>query len=283
MKSLRIVHLTRYSYSESVVLNPHSIFLCPLQKSHYTLSNYKIEITPKPMDMELRHNIDNNPYYLSWFEGETEKLEIKVDFSVQLKAFNPFAFILDHKFTEDFQKNKDSFYSEEDKQLLHAALHFSAEPEITAFAKSFSTDQDDPLIFLNGMLQSIHEEWEHTFREDFGLWTPEKTLAAKSGSCRDLSWMLIQMLRSIGLACKFVSGYAFNPELEEGHELHAWVEVFLPGAGWVGIDPSLGLFADEHYLPLASSAIPRLTLPVVGTYGGAAESKLESEVYITPH
>ncbi|MBS9522894.1 transglutaminase family protein [Litoribacter ruber] len=282
MKSLRIVHHTRYAYSEKVQLNPHAIFMHPLQRDHFELKEYDLKISPGPVDQQLRFNIDGNPHHLAWFEGETDRLEIVIEFSAELRHFNPFAFILDHQFTERFQQNLNTFYTPEEKQLLYASLQYEPKEEIKNLAHIFFHENENPLTFLNRILHYIHQEWEHIVREDDGLWLPIKTLREKIGSCRDLSWMLIQMLRSLGLAAKFVSGYAYNPELEEGHELHAWVEVYLPGAGWVGIDPSLGLFTDEHYIPLASSAIPKLTLPVVGTYGGTAKSTLESKVYITP-
>ena len=92
--------------------------------------------------------------------------------------------------------------------------------------------------------------------------------------------MLIHMLRMQGLAARFVSGYAFNPELDEGNELHAWVEAYLPGAGWLGLDPSLGLFADQNYIPLATSSLAQNTLPVHGNYGGTARARLATTVDI---
>jgi transglutaminase-like putative cysteine protease len=90
--------------------------------------------------------------------------------------------------------------------------------------------------------------------------------------------MEMDILREIGLATRFVSGYAFNPDLEDGHELHAWLEVFLPGAGWVGVDPSLGLFTDHTYIPLTSHPDPKRTLPVQGTFSGTSDSKLLTRV-----
>ena len=88
------------------------------------------------------------------------------------------------------------------------------------------------------------------------------------------------MLRELGLAARFVSGYAFNPDLEEGHELHGWLEVFLPGAGWIGLDPSLGLLTDHHHIPLASHPDPLRTMPVQGIFSGQATSQLETRVDI---
>jgi hypothetical protein len=286
MNKLSINHLTQYTYSEKVVLNPHSFFLCPLSKSYLNLLNYNIKLHPEPVNVEQRQNIDNNPFYLAWFEGETDQLKVEVEMELQLKPFNPFAFILHHDFTEKFESlpGKDEFenlYPKAERRILSPALYVKQEnSSFRDLLHELRIQQRGLIPFLMLLLEHIHLKWNHIIREDENLWSAQKTFECKKGSCRDLSWMLIQMLRSIGLASKFVSGYAYNPALEEGHELHAWVEVYLPGAGWVGIDPSLGLFADENYIPLAISSVPRLTLPVVGTYGGAANSKLFTEVRI---
>ena len=91
---------------------------------------------------------------------------------------------------------------------------------------------------------------------------------------------MIQMLRHLGWACRYVSGYAFNPESFDGHELHAWLDVYIPGGGWIGIDPSLGLFTTDHYVPVATGPHPSLTMPVTGSYRGAAQSYLTHEVTV---
>jgi len=130
------------------------------------------------------------------------------------------------------------------------------------------------------LLSKIHSKWEHIVRHEEGIMALDDVFESKTGSCRDLSWMLMSMLRSIGLASRFVSGYAFNPELDAGHELHAWVEVFLPGASWVGMDPILGLLADSRYIPLAVSYDPKFASPVIGNYGGASQSHLTTDVVI---
>jgi len=286
MSKLSIHHLTEYTYSERVVLNPHSIFLYPLAKSHIQLRSYSIKIEPEPVNVELRQNIDYNPFHLAWFETETEKLKIRVEMELELQPFNPFGFILHHDFTEKFEKQppKDEFdnlYQKSELRILGPALYLSQEnPPYKELVHELREKHRSLIPFLMSLLEEIHLKWNHIIREDENLWSATKTFNCRKGSCRDLSWMLMQMLRSIGLASKFVSGYAYNPALEEGHELHAWVEVYLPGAGWVGIDPSLGLFADENYIPLAVSSNPKFTLPVVGTYGGAATSSLHTEVEI---
>ncbi len=109
----------------------------------------------------------------------------------------------------------------------------------------------------------------------------ETCFSERRGSCRDLSWMLMNMLRFKGFATRFVSGYSYVPGMKDGHELHAWVEVLLPGAGWLAMDPTLGLLVTEYHIPLATSFDPTRTLPVQGSYHGKAKSTMNTEVEIT--
>ena len=109
---------------------------------------------------------------------------------------------------------------------------------------------------------------------------PDKTFELKSGSCRDLSWMEIHLLRNMGIASRFVSGYFYLPLEKEGFDLHAWVEVFIPGAGWIGFDPSHGMVAGASHIPVASSAHYDNTMAVTGAVRGSASSELETKLWI---
>jgi len=280
---LNITHLTKYTYSEAVPLNPHSIFLYPLPRKHAKLLSYDLKVTPDPIDVQQRFSIENNPFYLAWFKGEHSSLTIEVTLKLEIKPFNPFSFVIDPDFIKSYKNSTSlkNLYKEEEMLLLSPSLQLVDRLDFGDFVYQLRREHPDPINFLVAITEKIHAQWEHTIRHEENLWPPDKTFSANVGSCRDLSWMLMQMLRQVGLGTKFVSGYAFNPELDEGNDLHAWVEVYLPGAGWVGIDPSLGLFTDEHYIPLASSSIPQFTLPVSGTYGGTATSQLHTEVQIS--
>lgn len=279
---LNINHLTTYIYSEAVPLNPHSIFLYPLPRNYASLISYHLDISPSPVDVQQRFSIENNPFSLAWFQGFHKTLSIEVKLQLEIKPFNPFSFVVSPAFVKAFAAgNKgENLYSEDEMQLLGPSLVIEENTDFGGFAQQVKTENEEPISFLVNLTEKIHEHWAHTIRYEENLWAPNKTFITKEGSCRDLSWMLMQMLRQMGLGSKFVSGYAFNPDLDEGNDLHAWVEVYLPGAGWVGIDPSLGLFTDEYYIPLASSSIPHFTLPVSGTYGGTATSELHTEVLI---
>ncbi|GAB2993311.1 transglutaminase family protein [Cyclobacterium sediminis] len=266
---LKIQHITTYEYQKLVRLNPHHFYLKPLQRNYLEVEAYSLEIDPKPEGINERYSIEGNPYFQAWFTGETESMEIHLNFQVNTKHFNPFLFLMDQWFLQQFNPESEKPFSYRPKNLplLAAFLAHNKNNLLKSYALE-KLKSNDPIQFLTQLNAAIHADWHHIIREEENLWSAAKTFAAGKGSCRDLSFMLMEMLRHVGLAARFVSGYAFNPELEEGHELHAWVETYLPGAGWVGLDPSLGLMVDEHYIPLASSFLPENTLPVHGTFGG---------------
>lgn len=282
---LKIEHHTTYDYHQPVGLNPHNLFLKPLQRNYFEVSQFSLQIHPEPDGMNERHSIEGNPYFQAWFSKETSKLSISSSFESTHSPFNPFLFLVDQGFINKLDQNAETpfHYPEEDMPLLQAYLAHSENSLLRQYGLTKLTSKD-PIQFLTELNASIHADWKHIIREEENLWPATQTFAAGRGSCRDLSWMLIEILRHLGLASRFVSGYAFNPELDEGHELHAWVETFLPGAGWVGLDPSLGLMTDEYYIPLACSFLPKNTLPVHGTFGGdhLQEATLTASVHIQP-
>jgi transglutaminase-like putative cysteine protease len=274
---LEIQHFSLYHYSEPVELNPHLLFLIPQQRSHFEIERSRIQISPEPDAVHERIDMLGNVHYQTWFQGETDRLSIEVDYIIDIKPFNPFGFL----FTEFIAFPFSFFeYGADKSMFLQAFLKTETNPQLKQYAAHFITNSKDLVSFLFSLTESIHDNWEHLIREEENLWTADFTFHHQKGSCRDLSWMLVHMLRNVGLASRFVSGYAFNPELSEGHELHAWTEVFLPGAGWVGLDPSLGLFTDNHYIPLATGYSPELVSPVQGNFGGSASSELKAEVWI---
>ncbi len=197
---------------------------------------------------------------------------------VELNSFNPFEFIIDPAipFVDEkflYPGDMDSFLS----NYTHTSF--------TGFFLPIITNQklltlNEPLQTVTNLIGFIASNFSYERKEKDIEYDAEKIFSANSGSCKELSIMLIEMLRTVGLAARFVSGYAYSSILGEGHELHAWVEVFFPGAGWIGIDPSSGLFTDEHYIPLACSFNPDFTTPVTGSFGGKATSVLKTKVCI---
>lgn len=280
---LRISHNTIYKYENPVELNTHAIFLKPLQRPNLIIENYNLEVFPIPDGLEERSSIEGNPFFQTWFSGMTQKLEINSSFDVTIKPFNPFSFIIDLNFVNNIDPYSEKIFHYESSEeiLLYPYLIKGLYNAIQGYAtKEYRNNQRNPIGYLMSVTAAIHANWRHIIREEDNLWSPDYTFTQKEGSCRDLSWMLIHMLRMQGMAARFVSGYAYNPELNEGHELHAWVEAYLPGAGWIGIDPSLGLFTDQNYIPLACSSDASNTLPIHGNYAGKGSTILTTNVVI---
>lgn len=276
---IQIWHHSKYEYSTEVFLGIHKLYLIPQYRPYFRIEHQKFQITPNPEGNNFRQDLAGNWYKQCWFTGSTLSLEITGEWIFKLQHFNPFGFIIDKEFEEKGWENSFFQFSYEDK---------------TAFLIPFLTDKDENhfreflfriknqslglVDFLVALTKEIHQGWEYVIREEQNIWSAEFTFSEKKGSCRDLALMQMEMLRELGLATRFVSGYAFNPELKEESELHAWMEVFLPGAGWVGMDPSLGLLTDHRYIPLATHPDPARTMPVQGSFAGSSDSVLKTRV-----
>lgn len=279
---LKISHLTKYHYDNPVTLGIHDFFLIPQNQDFQTVLKSNLLMDPVPKGKSMRRDFIGNLYIQAWFEGETGSLEIKSDILIECHKFNPFAFIVEPEFLKSYNTLKaDSFeYPFLIQSLVYPFIHQNSDSNLASAARNTFNQSVDLLDFLVKITAQIHQDWTHMIREEEDIWSPEFTFSQGQGSCRDLAWMEMNMLGVLGLASRFVSGYAYNPELEEGHELHAWLETYLPGAGWIGLDPSLGLLTNELYIPLAFHPNPQLTLPVQGKYGGESNSKLETLVQI---
>jgi transglutaminase-like putative cysteine protease len=279
---LKITHLTHYHYEKSVTLGIHDFFLIPQEQAFQTVLSSDLLIHPQPMGKAERRDFIGNSYVQAWFAGETQSMEVKSEILVDCIKFNPFAFIVDPTFLKSNDPSGDPrfIYAPDIQPVVAAFIHGKVDSVLSTTASGLFEQSSDLLDFLVKITANIHENWEHLIREEEDIWAPEFTFSRREGSCRDLAWMEMNLLGTLGLASRFVSGYAYNPELEEGHELHAWLETYLPGAGWIGLDPSLGLLTNELYIPLAFHPNPQLTLPVQGKYGGLSGSKLDTHVQI---
>ncbi|QDH80970.1 transglutaminase family protein [Echinicola soli] len=280
-KRLQIHHKTCYTYGGKVKLNPQKILLSPSIRRYFQVHSVNTSFSPTPEGINQRLDMEGNLFQQVWFDQEVEKFEINTQMELTVFPVNPFEFIIDKSFENRNEAGELTFcYDEEKRFYLHPFLANATTTNISDLAHQFKRDSINAVDFLVKITAHIHGLCSHIIREDPGIWPSEKTLSEKQGSCRDLAWLLISILRGEGIASRFVSGYAYNPDLEENHELHAWVEAYCPGAGWIGLDPSLGLLTGVGYIPLAASYLPHLTLPVNGSYVGNFSSTLESSVEI---
>jgi transglutaminase-like putative cysteine protease len=280
---IKIKHSTTYYYSDFVSLGVHRLYLLPQFQEFQRILESKLTINPNPNGKGNKTDLVGNSFVQVWFADPTDRLMIQSEMLIDCIDINPFGFIIDPYFISDF--NSPDFneftYRDDSVQLIQPYIHREFTADLSEFTRSILLKADSFLDFLVKLTAYIHANWTHIIREEEDLWTTDKTFGLQKGSCRDLAWMQMNMLGSLGLASRFVSGYAFNPEVASGHELHAWLQTYLPGAGWIGLDPSLGLLTNQLYVPLAYHPDPSKTLPVQGSYGGGAKSKLETDVIIS--
>jgi transglutaminase-like putative cysteine protease len=276
--NFKIIHETRYLFSDDVFLEPHFLRFRPKQTPFIDVTSFSIVIKSEPEGHRVIEDEEHNVIDFCWFEQLTNSLTISVESSLQTKAYNPFDFIIH---PESFN-SVPFIYSEHQFQILFAALQKTPLSQaLIDYAQGIlETSNFNTIAFISNLTSQIHQDYIVEYREDGPPLSPDTTYQIKRGSCRDLSWLQINLLRHHGIASRFVSGYFYFDMENPTYELHAWVEVFIPGIGWLGFDPSHGILTGNTHFPLASSAIPENTMPVSGGIRGSATSQLITNLQI---
>jgi uncharacterized protein (DUF2126 family)/transglutaminase-like putative cysteine protease len=269
-------HKTIYQYDRPVNLSPHQVRLRPAPHSRTPILAYSLTVTPDDHFINWQQDAYGNYIGRFVFPKPTDELSFTVDLIADLTVINPFDFFV--------EKSAERFPFEYDEQLSQElAPYLYAEPAGELLGKwlnslrSALTNKQlaiaDFLVLVNQRLQS---DISYLVRMEPGVQTPEQTLQLAQGSCRDTAWLLVQIMRHLGLAARFVSGYLIqlvaDVEALDGPsgtkvdftDLHAWTEVYIPGAGWIGLDATSGLLVGEGHIPLACTAMPSSAAPVTG-------------------
>jgi uncharacterized protein (DUF2126 family)/transglutaminase-like putative cysteine protease len=279
-------HRTCYKYPKPVWLSPHVVRLRPTPNCRTTVSSYSLKITPTEHFLNWQQDPYGNQLARFVFPKKTSELSITVDLVAELAVSNPFDFFLE-TYAEEFPFQYEPTLLRELGPYLESVEAQSRLRSLIQEQKREKTKTIDYLVALN---QTLQKRIKYLIRMEPGVQSPEETLALESGSCRDTAWLMVQLLRNLGLAARFVSGYLIQlaPDVKsfdgpsgterDVTDLHAWVEVYLPGAGWVGLDPTSGLLAGEGHIPLACSAEPVTAAPITGFFAEDDESVVTSEV-----
>ena len=280
----RIRHTIRLEYSTPVFLEPLTIRLRPRTDASQHLRRFVLDITPRPAGRSDSLDFHDNVVTLAWFEGLHSLLELTALSEIHLIATKPFDYLITdpEALTLPMRYNSHSAAALEPyqaREALDPAVDKLAH-QLMQSANSRTTD------FLFRVALYLQEELSMTLRLEGPAQPPSETLSRGEGACRDLAVLFMDLCRSVGIAARFVSGYKLEaPETSENEgqlksELHAWVEAYLPGAGWRGYDPGTGTATESQHVAIATSPAPAGAAPTEGSFRGSAKSKLEFQVEI---
>jgi uncharacterized protein (DUF2126 family)/transglutaminase-like putative cysteine protease len=288
-----ITHRTSYKYDRPVTMGPQTIRLRPAPYARTPILAYSLKISPDPHFLNWQQDPQGNFLARVVFPERVTSFEVTVDVVADMATINPFDFFLEPE-AETYPFSYDDILAEElapfrvlrnpgkKLQSLIGAVHIAlADKELRMV---------DMLVMVNRL---IAERISYVVRMEPGVWTPEQTLTKGKGSCRDSAWLLVNLLRHLGFAARFVSGYLIQlvadvkpvdggaeGPTEDFTDLHAWAEVYLPGAGWIGLDATSGLMAGEGHIPLAATPSPSSAAAISGLVG-ECEAVFDFEMKVT--
>lgn len=288
--SIRIAlnHQTTYRYDRLVSLSPHTIRLRPAPHCRTPILSYSLKVEPGEHFENWQQDPHGNFQARCVFPETARLLRVEVDLIAEMTVINPFDFFVE-EYGDTFPFEYEPMLAKDLRPFLEAE---TPGPKLAKWLAAVDQSRRNTVNFVIDLNARLEREIDYTIRLEPGVHTCEETLTLNSGSCRDTAWLLVQILRNLGLAARFVSGYLVQlvPDVKaldgpvgtsvDFTDLHAWTEVFLPGAGWIGLDPTSGLLAGEGHIPLACTPEPTTAAPISGAVS-SCETEFDFSMSVT--
>jgi transglutaminase-like putative cysteine protease len=271
-----IDHTTEYRFTRPVFFEPHYLRLCPRSDGSQRVVRFDLQIDPSPAGTTQAFDLDGNLVTVAWFNEMHDRMVLRATSEVETLRENPYDFLV-----TPLNQRLPIAYQRWEAALLGPSLRRSAVPIHVDPARELAEQlreaaRGEVVPFLARLTETICRRLKVVHREEGSPWPPATTIEQRQGACRDLAVLWIDICRSVGLGARFVSGYHEGDSERDKHFLHAWAEVYLPGAGWRGFDPTNGLAVADRHVAIAASADPQHAAPVTATYRG---NDVEAELY----
>lgn len=283
MPTVSINHVTRYRYRREVAFGEHRILVRPRESYDQRVLSASLDIDPEPRSLRWLQDVFGNAVAIATFDQRADALEVRGSAEVEHLPTNG-----EDIAVEPYAQSYPFTYSAEDMPDLLRSVerdYADRDREVDAWVRRFLESDGGrtrTLDLLERITTSIKADFAYEPRETKGIQTPLKTLALKSGTCRDFAVLMMEAVRALGFAARFVSGYVYQPDKDNarvgGHTTHAWVRVFLPGSGWIEFDPTNGIIGNRGLIRVAVARDPAQAVPLSGTWRGRQGSHVDMQV-----
>jgi transglutaminase-like putative cysteine protease len=293
MRTIEIVHCTRYTYSSPVKLADYRLMFRPRDSHDLRLLDTKLVIEPAAQ-VRWIHDPFGNSIAIASFEGETDRLQLTSTIKLEHYAAPP-----DPPVIEDYaRKLPINYIAEEAPDLARYVERHYPDPDaaVANWSRQFlestegEDDATDTFAVLTRMCRGIKNSLSYSMRFEIGTQPPATTLESGGGTCRDYALLMMEGARALGFAARFITGYLYDPALDHSKEPqtgsaypHAWMEAYLPGAGWIEFDPTNGIVGSERLIRVAVARDPEQAMPIKGAFTGAPGTKVDSFIDLQVH
>lgn len=281
MQRYKIIHRTYYNYSSSVILEPHSLLLRPREDHELRIESFVLKTTP-PSTLHWHRDVEGNSVAIASFTAPATQLLIESEVIIQQFNEDPLDFIV-----ENYAIDYPFVYQGDDPILLFPYRTLPDTETINVINTWISNfwqlnESIQTYTLLQRIAKHINTTLSYRVREEPGVQSALQTLSLGTGSCRDFAWLFMEAVKCLGLASRFVSGYLHAPlMIQEVGSTHAWAEVYLPGAGWKGFDPTIGDIVGSDHIAVAVARLAQSVPPIAGAFTGSAKSDLDVGVWVS--